>query len=32
VTSFKDLQESEDIRHFTLEKEGTEQEIPKSHT
>jgi len=32
VTGFKDLQESDNIQHFTLRKVGTEQDLPKSHT
>jgi len=32
VTGFKDLQGGDNIQHFTLEKVGTEQDLPKSHT
>ena len=32
VNGFKDLQGGDNIQHFTLKKEGTEQDLPKSHT
>jgi len=32
VTGFKDLQGGDNIQHFTLKKEGTEQDLPISHT
>jgi len=32
VTGFKDLQGSDGPRHFTIEKAGNQDDLPKSHT